>query len=171
MKNFLVLSLVVLSVISTAQARSLHPETFTRSASLLTWDFDPSSRLAEVDILEGSIRVNAVTKVVKLTLQYPFPCPIGMICMQVIENEVIELPLTEVKRDGCGVVVYTAQKDKRPVDGALTEIIVRDNSRSVCEIIYPAMTTLEYNVRFYNRMTRDEVVQNSYLTAEKLSNL
>jgi hypothetical protein len=170
MRHLFKLVLVGLIFTNVALARSLHPETFTRKAELISWDFDPSSNLAKLDILDGQVKVNAVTKYVSLSFQYPMPCEPNMFCAAVMESTEIKIGLVEVVKDGCGVVTYTGRQDKRPVDGAMTEIIVRDNSNSICEILYPAMTTIELNYSFYNRLTGQEIVQNSFLRAQQLKN-
>jgi hypothetical protein len=56
-----------------------------------------------------------------------------MMCPQFIMNlGTISLPLVARNGDSCGSVIYTAKVDRRPVDGALQQITVTDNTRNRC---------------------------------------
>lgn len=61
------------------------------------------------------------------------------------EPEIIEilLPVTSVRRNGCGGIVYTAERDARPVDGPLERIELTDNRFLRCRILLPP-TQIEY---------------------------
>jgi hypothetical protein len=164
MKRLILIASLIVS--TSVFARSLHPDTFAKKATLKTWQFDDNSYLSNLDIIAGDIKVNEVMKKVELML-VDDNCPANALCVRgpLIR---IELPLISVEKDSCGVVTYHALSDKMPVDGTRQELIVRDNQLSICEIVYSAHTTIQYNVKFWNRMTRDLIEQESYLTADRL---
>lgn len=39
----------------------------------------------------------------------------------------------QVKKDECGSVIYSGREDRRPVDGAMTQITVADHRERICE--------------------------------------
>jgi len=98
---------------------------------------------------EGTVNVNLKAKKISLKIGRHMPrCPDSMpMCIQPMVMPLpllIELPLVEVKNVGCNVIEYRAMTDATPVDGPKKEIIIRDNSQSPCEIVYPANFEVTY---------------------------
>jgi len=168
MKNLLALLVLLASSLMTAQATSLHPDTFAKQAMLLTWNIDERSYLASKEIIGGNIKVNVVTKKLELVIDTRFDCPPNALCAAFIPQIKFEIPLESVKTDSCGVVVYKAYEDKRPVDGKLTRIVVRDNSNSICEMVYVAHTMIKMETAGYNRISGEEIRTTSTFTADLL---
>jgi hypothetical protein len=159
--------LFVLLVMTNVQARSLHPETFTKTAELLTWDFDQDSYLNNYEVINAQVQVNEVTKIARLVFNVKNNCPPNAFCVAYIPVLTIELPLKTVKSDSCGAVVYTAEENKMPVDGTHQILKITDYSNSICEMVYVADMTIEYSNKFYNRRNAHVVLQQSFFTAEK----
>jgi hypothetical protein len=85
----------------------------------------------------------------KITLNLPraYHCPPGRMCAMVMPAPLnIDLPLVSAEQGSCGERIYVAQRDSRPVDGALQTITVTDHSRSTCELVLNANTTVAYDV-------------------------
>ncbi len=162
--------IIALSIAFTtqAQARTLNPETFVKTAQILTFDFDQDSSYSQREFVGGEIRVNAVTRHAVLTLQPAYYCPPNALCAPFVESIKIELPITNVEKDGCNIRTYTAMKDERPVDGSLKELVIKDYSHSPCEMVYVAPTTIQYTLKYYDRLHGRGVEQNSRFTADEL---
>ncbi len=168
MKNFIFAMLLVIGGLNAASARSLNPETFVKEANLITWDFDVDSHLRSFDVTGGKVSVNPVTKIANVTLNLANNCPVGAYCFAYIPEFKIELPITKIEKDGCGVVTYRAERNEMPVDGAKNTLVIKDTTLSVCEMFYPAATTITYDETFINRLQGQTETRHSRMTAEKL---
>ena len=69
----------------------------------------------------------------------------------ILDQEVIELPITSVETSVCGSVTYHAVKDLRPFDGSLQKIDVTDNAAFHCEsVVQISPVTANYSTDGYN---------------------
>lgn len=96
---------------------------------------------------------------------------VGLIAKEVqatMEVRTFEVKIVDITVDGRGVRTYKAREDQRPVDGYLQEIIVKDNSRSLCEMVYAAPTMIEFNSSYYDRQGGKAVNLHHFLTADQL---
>ena len=166
MKTLILLFAIITT--TAASATTLHPDTFLRTAELRTWDFDQDSHLKDLDITGGRLRVNAVRKQLSLVFDLAWSCPPNALCAMVMPEHRIDLPIVEIKRDSCGVVTYKAERNMMPADGTHQIITVKDNTHSVCEILYPAPTIITYSVAFYNRMSAEVINQKSFFLADQI---
>lgn len=116
----------------------------------------------------GKIQVNEVTKKVRLILQSRPYCPPNAMCIAAFIPHRIELPLIKTKVDGCGIITHIAEIDRMPVDGAKETLIVRDNSKSPCEVMFLALTQVMYKKKFFNQLQGRIVRQSSSYLGEML---
>ena len=151
-----------------SNATSLHPDTFSKKAELLTWNLAKDSFLSNKKVEGGVVKVNAVTKTVTIVFDLANNCPPHAFCFAYIPNYTLELPIVSITKDSCGVVTYVAEKNLMPVDGGDEKLVINDNSASLCEIVYPAHTTINYSEKFYDRQHGKLVAHSSYLTADQL---
>ena len=102
------------------------------------------------NVVSGDISINLSTGRVKLFLVRKNNCPEGRLCMAMMPAPfMLDLPLVKTETNECNVTIYTALKDQRPVDGALQEITVIDNSRNSCPTLHHLLalpaTEVEYH--------------------------
>jgi hypothetical protein len=105
----------------------------------------------------ASVIVNFAQNYVQLNIGPQ--CPHGALCL--IAGFEQSAPITSISTDSCGVETIVASKDLRPVDGGFVQITVTDNSRSICEIVYPYMTVVDVKTAHYTRSESNEVTTNS----------
>ncbi|MBI2519717.1 MAG: hypothetical protein HYV97_04850 [Bdellovibrio sp.] len=168
MKNFIITILFFFCSFNGASATSLHPDTFLQVADLVTWDFDVDSHLRNLDVTGGKVAVNPVSKVASVTLNLADNCPVNAYCLVYIPEFKIELPITNISKDRCGVITYVAEKNMMPVDGAYKKLVIKDTSFSICEMFYAAATMISYEETFVNRIEHRTEKHYSRMTAEKL---
>jgi|GEM_PF-6297020 len=90
--------------------------------------------------LVGLLNIDFPKKTISLSIvndicgQYA-DLPAGTIrCMAMaMPVEIINVPLSSVKNDGCGSFVYQGRQNDMPLDGSLKEITFVDNSSRTCE--------------------------------------
>jgi hypothetical protein len=149
MKNvFLALALLVSTV--SAQATSLHPDTFAEVAKLTKLSLD-KEQFAEY-VVGAEVKLNTVRNVISLRVDFKQMCPRArpgqVTCLAIGRPPmVIELPIVSVRKSDCGDV-YVAKQDRRPVDGNFEQIVLKDMRAALCEIVIPAdgMTQVEYKL-------------------------
>jgi hypothetical protein len=135
MKNLIIATALLISSLS-AQATSLHPDTFAQVSKLTKLDLAPEIFGTPKSV---TVKLNTVVNTITLEAKYAQPCPpprLGMVsCMAVGREDLrIELPIVSKKIGGCGQTIYVAKKDKRPVDGNLNAIQLVDNRTMTCRI-------------------------------------
>ncbi|MBI2519574.1 MAG: hypothetical protein HYV97_04130 [Bdellovibrio sp.] len=153
---------------SFAHATSLHPDTFSHSAKLLTWNFDSESFLSTKSVRGGTVSVNEVTKEVSIRFDLRNNCPPNAFCIAYIPTYQVTLPLKKVETDSCGNVIYKAERNMMPADGIHQKLVVKDVSRSICEMVYVAPTMITYSEAHFDHHNGKLVKAKSYLTAETL---
>ena len=171
MKKIILTLLFVFCGVSSANATSLHPDTFLQSANLLTWDFDVDSHLRHLDVTDGTLTVNPVSKVASLTFNLANHCPPNAYCLHYLPyapDYKIQLPITKTSKDRCGVVTYVAERNMMPADGVHEKLVIKDTSFSVCEMFYSSATIISYDETFVNRIEHRTETRHSQMTAEKL---
>ncbi|HAZ13033.1 MAG: hypothetical protein A2X86_09595 [Bdellovibrionales bacterium GWA2_49_15] len=168
MKKIFTTIWLVLFGLSTANATSLHPDTFLQVADLITWDFAVDGHLRTLDVTGGKVKINPVTKIASLTFDLANDCPVDAHCFVSIPEFKIELPIIKITRDRCGVITYVAERDLMPVDGALEKLVIKDTTSSVCEMFYSAATTISYDETYVDRIEHRTETRHSRMTAEKL---
>jgi hypothetical protein len=119
----------------------------------------------------GQITLDLTARQATLTLYQPYFCPVDAICIAMMPAPVkIDLPLISKRRDSCGIVVYTALRDARPVDGILEVLEISDNTRNTCPtFVQLAPTDVSYRTAFVSRMNGVEGKTHSQFEADKLS--
>lgn len=166
MKN-LMIGLMVLVASAQAEARSLRRYL---AAPLNHFQFQADTTLANRDIQGGNIAIDFFDKQITLSLQPAWHCPAGAMCAMVMPAAVeYTLPVVETKIGSCQERIYIARHDARPVDGALTQITVVDNSTNFCEYFAAIPTTeVTLEISFIERTHGQELRQVHKMTGEKL---
>lgn len=77
-------------------------------------------------------------------------------------------PIISQTTGACGETVIKASIDARPVDGALNEITVTDNSTLICDIFPPAPTVIDVHSEFVSRMQHTTIVRDISIQAGPL---
>lgn len=166
MKNLILLVTLLTSL--SALART--PKRFL-DADILTSRFDQESPLAQMDIRHAHAQIDFVQDQISLVFTLPWNCPANALCALVMPTRTFTVQYITSEIDECNIISYTAESDKRPVDGSYERITIRDLSRSTCPriMIYPPLhTTIEYEVKFHSRLQGKEVHYKHFFTAEKL---
>jgi hypothetical protein len=114
----------------------------------------------------GTVTVNYDKGTVNLFVVRQSTCPAGMMCALAMPAPIIvELPITTVSVDSCGVKHVVASKDMRPVDGALEKLSVTDASAMKnCMTFVQVVSNATYETRFYSRENGQEIVAQSTMT-------
>jgi hypothetical protein len=113
---------------------------------------------------KGSLTLNYDKHTVRLmVVRNGNPCPAGMLCtLEMPAPLIVELPITSIDVDSCGIKHVVARKDLRPVDGALEQITVSDStSKLTCLTFVQGVPEATYETRYFNRRTGQEVVDQS----------
>lgn len=151
-----------------AEARSMKA---SLDADIISHRFDPRSPLSELEITHSKVSVDFINDTIKLQFTLPWSCPPNALCAMVMPMRFFEVANMVVEQDECGATQYIAEEDDRPVDGFFQRIVVTDLTTSTCPqpMIYPAIdTTINYTVKFYDRINGEEVELKHYFRAEEL---
>lgn len=166
MKVFILAIATLLSL--NTHARSMKT---TLEAKLRTHHFDSRSPLAELEIVDSKVLLDFYNDKIELSFTLPWSCPPNALCAMVMPMRVFSVETLDIETDDCGMTIYQAQQDDRPVDGLFQKITVRDHSNSSCPqiMIYPPLeTSIEYTVKFYDRLNGKPVEYTHRFTADRL---
>ena len=102
-------------------------------ADLTRWTIDPQLYFAN-SIDGGTVVLNLSSKTLDLTLFTAMPrcLPPRMCPMYMPAPIMISLPIVSVRTDDCGTVIVKAREDRRPVDGGLQTLVLRENGMNHC---------------------------------------
>ncbi|HSN96986.1 MAG TPA: hypothetical protein VLS89_01770 [Candidatus Nanopelagicales bacterium] len=151
--------LVVSSLVLAAGAAEAQPGGARRvlRAEITGVEVDPESHLAGVE--GGAVVIDRRANEIQLEL-YPGEGA------EPDEGIQINLPITSVQRNGCGSIIYTAERDLRPVDGPRERLEVSDNRFLICRILLPPT-----EIRYVNEPSGfggPAPTTRAYFTAERL---
>jgi hypothetical protein len=171
-KSFVVMAVFAavagtVSVRST-EARSIDPRPI--AAELTTWQLDPSVG-SDDHVLSASIKIDRMKGEATLFIARGMNCPPNRMCPMMMPAPVIvTLPVVATRQDSCGTWIWTAKQDLRPVDGALAQLVIKDNTRNHCpHFVALASTEVRYSTAFYDRINGREVKSQSYLYGARLA--
>jgi hypothetical protein len=114
----------------------------------------------------GTLTVNYDKGTVKLFVESKQrPCPEGRLCaLAMLPPLSVELPITSVSVDTCGIKHVVASKDMRPVDGALEKLTVSDaTAKLTCATFVQVVSEATYESRYVNRSNGQEIVGLSHM--------
>lgn len=166
MKVFILAMATLLSL--NTQAASIQN---TLEAKLRTHNFDARSPLAELEVVDSSVLLDFYNDKIELRFTLPWSCPPNALCAMVMPMRVFIVENLDIETDECGNTIYQAEEDDRPVDGLYQRITVVDHSNSSCPqiMIYPPLeTSIEYKVKFYDRLGGKPVEYTHRFTADRL---
>lgn len=146
MKQFVLLTILSVGAIAFAKPQ--------KSAGVLEFEIK-SAQYAQShvqDALNGQITLNYTEKKVNLYVREKSKCPSNMFCAQVVKALSVELPITSIETDDCGVRHVTALKDERPVDGIMQKITVSDPTKMTCRTFAPVFPKATYETAFVDRL-------------------
>lgn len=168
----LALALVALSTVTgfSSQAFAESPRVSHFEAKLEKLNIDP--RLTEArDADRGVVRIDMLDRSVQLVLTERLPCTSdGSLCLTVMPRQFqVSLPILSDTRDQCGSRVVVAGYDQRPVDGGMSQLVVKDNNGNHCPhfVALPA-TEVVYETSYYDRRGGGEVATYSTFEGESL---
>jgi len=131
--------------------------------------FKMDPQLTSRRVLSGKGVVDLKAKKIEIVLNVVHVCPPGMSCATVVPPPLaIKVPLLKVTRDDCGGVTYKGHLDRRPVDGALEDVTVKDNTHFHCPTLV-ALPRFEviYKTSSYRWKSPNQVHTHSTMTGEK----
>jgi hypothetical protein len=154
MKLFSFAAALLLSTVALAETGSR-----TFEVKNARWD----SKLNVEQNANGLMHVDYDAQTVSLTVPRRMPrCPRDMACIQVMPSPmIVQLPITDIKTDSCGIRTVVALKDQRPVDGILQKIKLVDASDATCQFFRAPDQPASYQTRAYDRMSSREIKTNS----------
>jgi len=167
MKKLIVAMIALVSL--SASATSLKTRL---SADILRHDFVANSPLAELEIVSSNVEIDFKNDRISLNFMLPWNCPPNSLCALVMPMRTFQVEYLTFETDECNITTFVAENDDRPVDGTYEKITVRDYSRMTCPhiMVYPfTNTTIEYEVKFYSRMSAEEVHYKHHFTADELN--
>lgn len=163
-------TLSLLSALFAVSAAEARPPIRGAHASLTSLNVDENLH-GGTRFVSGMISVNEGTETVQLILQPAYrPCPRFQICTAVMPPVyTVNLPIVSQTIDNCGIVTTIAEEDKRPVDGFLTRIVVRNYSAMVCDLHVEQPTHIELRTESSRFTSTGEAVSTySTFTADYL---
>ncbi len=168
------LSLFTLASSAFAQAdvQSLSPRRHVEFAELLEINLDEQLADGAPSLISGgTIKLDYRAKMAELTVFRSFHCPRDLYCIQMMPSPIIvKLPIKSIRFDACGTRVIDARLDRRPVDGALQTLRIKDHTSNTCpHLIALPDTSIAYKTKSSGR--GGYVETNSTFTAEALEEL
>lgn len=155
-------ALISISTLANAQALSQKTEILDRmaplfGASITKAHVDPNLNLGPVT--GGRYSVNLEQNYLSLSLEQAFRCPPDAFCiLSMLPNFEVTLPIVEIKHTSCGSVMYIAQRDARPVDGALERLEIVDHSGNRCRMLVPS-SEAHYSTAVVSRSNAGETIE------------
>lgn len=120
----------------------------------------------------GNVVLNYDTSTITLEVQKLTPCKPGQLCSQIAYMPLfVELPITSIETDSCGIRRVTASKDQRPVDGDLQTITVIDPSEMTCQTFVAVLPEATYETNYVDRRNGKDVVDTSKMTLQELKKI
>jgi hypothetical protein len=145
------------AAILAAGSLALANQDHTRLSNIVNPQFSESHLTGKVS---GTVEVNYAEKTVTMHAAgiHGADCKPGMICPQylIIKNLNVTLPIVSIETNSCGILVVTAAKDERPVDGALQTLTVEDASHITCQTFVKYVEKATYMTSFFNRLDGKE---------------
>lgn len=163
MKNIIFVAALLLS--ATSFAKSQKPAgviefAVTKAVFSKAHISNPGAATITVDYSNSKARLMVVSE---------STCPVGMACAIAMPAPlIVELPITSVESDDCGIVTVTAQQDSRPVDGSLQELKVTDASQMTCKTFIAVFSEAHYKTSYYDRRNGKKVEDVSKMTLAKV---
>lgn len=175
MKNLVISAMAFLSIVSSSFAEQPNLAIDKAISTAVRTSFIDANHSSLQGVTNGNISVDFRSQTITLAAYRPFYCPPHLVCAQVMPAPVvITLPITNRFVDECGSITYTAEKDQRPVDGALQQLLVIDNTDNRCPTFQAlAPTEVQYHTEIYgfsplNSRSVHMIKGTSYFTGQKL---
>lgn len=109
----------------------------------------------------GTLTLDYANQSVKLFVSEKSSCKVGRPCPAVVRALSVELPISSVETDACGIRHVTAMKDDRVVDGIMQKIKVSDSSDMTCRTFAAVVPKATYETAYYNRMNAKLIEEKS----------
>lgn len=171
---FLALALTVLSTASAfasafASGPTLEAE-LNRTIEISPYHTHFYEKVSNARIVIGDSEEGSGGQVARLMLNFRRSCPPRAMCPAVMPApKTVELPIVSQYNDRCGTQVYLARLDRRPVDGGLQELTIKDNTYNRCPHAKPMdPTEVTYETRSARRMSSDSEGAVSFFSGEAL---
>lgn len=152
MKKFILALTLVFSSLAMAQDASADLVVFEVKSA----QFSPDH---VTNFKKASVQIDYAQELVTLTVYRSFKCPPNRMCPLMLPLPVvIELPITSVQTNECGVRQVTAEKDMRPADGELKTLTIEDGSDITCPTLLPFEGKAQYETRYESMLTGGSAV-------------
>jgi len=100
---------------------------------------------------DGMLTLDYTNQKVRLVVTEKTICAKGMMCAQMIKTLTVDLPITGVETDNCGIRHVVAAQDQRPVDGIMQKLTVSDPSDMTCKTFVAVTPNASYESAYVNR--------------------
>lgn len=156
MKSLFFTAAILLSATVFAQNEKLSG---LREFNIVKSDF-AASHAAETG--DGSLTIDFTKSSVKLFVTRKHTCPPNMMCAQFMPAPlIVELPITSLKTDSCGIHTIVAREDKRPVDGSLSVMTIKDATDMTCKTLVAVANEASYQTSYVDRVKGKDVTATS----------
>ena len=119
---------------------------------------------------QGTLSIDYEAGLVTLDVVRAINCPAGRMCIQVMPMPLsIELPITSIKTDDCGIHHVVASVDMRPADGELQQLSVDDPSDLTCQTLVAVIPQAQYLTASYSRINSEPVKNVSTMRLELIN--
>lgn len=142
-----------------SQVQSISSSRRALSAELTHNTIDPKLNIGQN--YGSSVSVDVENKMVTVFISN---CPRNALCFW--SGPSYSAELVDIKIESCGVISYKALTDARPVDGGLIDIVVTDNSKSLCDVAYPFLTEVVLKTAFVERSQGTDVTTSSIFNSK-----
>lgn len=169
MNIFLALAAVFTAAFTqSAHAYQTPSHTVVFLAQVLSANMD--HHITTLPITGGEVTLDYTKNTLSVGLDSAPKCEEGFACPQFMINALsVELPIVEKHVTDCGSTVIVAQKDLRPVDGALSKLVLTDNTTNHCPtfVALPA-THVQYTTQAYDMRNDQNITTHSDIIADRL---
>jgi hypothetical protein len=116
--------------------------------------------------LSAQMNVDYSASQVTLQIQRAMPpCLKNQVCVQMMpEPMIVQLPITKIEKQNCGIFHLIAEQDLRPNDGAVSRIELEDTSSITCHTLLPTTGNASYTTSYLDHQTGQERTAVSTMT-------
>lgn len=152
MKQIFFTVTLFLSLIASAGSDEL---TGVRNFKITSAQFDPN-HIEHPG--QGTVTVDYTRGLIILDVVRAMNCPANRMCAQVMPMPLtVELPISTLQTDNCGIHHVVASVDMRPADGALEELSVDDPTDLTCQTLVAVIPQAKYLTSYYGRINSGPV--------------
>ena len=170
MKLAYALTILALTIAVNATATTI--SSLKKEAKLTRLQIDNKLNLSNA--VSGKVEISYIAAVteknyIELTIYRAMKCTTRVCPRVAYPPYVVKVQLIDQAQNDCGVITYSGKTDRRPVDGDLQKIEVKDNTKNHCPtFVALAPTDVVYTTEVVDRRSGSTIKTRSRLTGEKL---